>query len=954
MFAEEERKQSLIVNMKSANRQALFLAGFSLLDVAVEILFTLRIGAQLDAIHTEKRTGRFSVGAFRLSQYTFPQSPLDVWITSLFRCALCVGVALGVLYHSICGQRRCSRPAVLRKIRSTLYRRLKRLRIPWGLLTTFVFIYVVGKFLISVEFNLDGTRGSPHEATTTASPSNVSSTSPMMSPSGPPIRKVVVTHPLLWWMLGWNMLSAIVQNIVVYYIGQSVHSQVRESDAMKGRRKSKKSAKASRSDSQGSDAVLLVNGLQEDEEMISLTSESSDSSDDSDSDDEKDDSDSSGSSDSDSDDNEEKKSKKGKRKKSSETDKPSTGSTVAKLLKQSLPDWPLICAATVFLLVATISQSLLPLYTGKVIDGIAIQKNADEAHRAIIIMLILSVVSAVCSGFRGGIFNLTCARLNIRLRNRLFSSVVRQNMAFFDTTRTGDITSRLTSDTEKMSDLIGLNINVFARSIAKAIGVLFFMFKLSWKLTILTLVCLPVIVIISYVYGNYYEKLSKKVQTSLAKVNDVAEEVCSSMKTVRSFGWEAEEAANYRDKFKTTYKLQIKESVAYAGYQMTTSLLELSSVVALLFYGGYLVLNSELSAGALVSFILYCEELGNCIEDVGDVFTGLMSAAGAAEKVFKWIEREPDPMIVEEKSSPATLKGEVEFQDVSFTYPSRPDCTVLKQVSFTAKPGEVVALVGPSGGGKSSCVSLVERFYQPDSGVILLDGEPLNTFNHKFLHDHISLVSQEPVLFARSIRDNVKYGLPNCTDDKVEEAAVAANAHDFISALPRGYGTSTGEKGQQLSGGQKQRIAIARSLVRQPKILLLDEATSALDAESEHILQQSLVRAMSDCTVLVVAHRLSTVENATRIVVIDEGKVIEEGSHAELLAANGLYAQLVQRQLHHSSDASESDAASMVSAGGSTGHKSKSSVRRRGHRRHRQSTSYGSSSSEEEAPKRRR
>ncbi|XP_065177863.1 ABC-type oligopeptide transporter ABCB9-like [Sycon ciliatum] len=916
--------------MELLSRQSLILLAFSAIDILVETLLTLKIGADFDRTNGLENVGAFSYGAFRISQYHFAISPLDVWITAVLRCAICIGVTVGVLHAARRARLSSSNPASFRKLRTELVVRVRRLQTP-GLLTgVSLFVYLVAKFLFSIEFNSDGTAARnptaspPTTVATMSTTGPVAATTPVASvTSDVHIHVIVRVHPWLWALLAWSLTACIVQLVYVHRVGDKKHSKVRPepSDARsRGNNTLLVNESAVEEDvpllhhcaAESSEAATADS--EDDEQLLGKTAVGSSDSNDSDSsgsDDSDNDSDSADSdSDSGSDSGERRRGDKKKKrttKQDKDLNKPSTWMTVKKLLKQSMPDWMFILGGFFFLIVATIAQSLMPLYIGKVINSIAIDRDADQFHRAIMIMAVLSAVGALGAGVRGGLFSLVCARLNIRLRNKLFGSVVRQDMAFFDTTRTGDITSRLTSDTEKMSDLIGMNINVFSRSIAKACGVLVFMFKLSWKLTIVTMVSLPVVSVLSYMYGEYYKKLSEKVQSSLAKANDVAEEVCSSIKTVRSFAWEAEEADNYSEKLKRTYKLQVKEALAYCGYNSCSQLLEWASVIAILFYGGYLVLNDELSGGYLVSFILYCEELGSCIEDVGDVFTGLMSAAGAAEKVFKWIERKPDTLLEPDKPDCGELRGEVEFKQVSFRYPSRPESTVLKDVSFVARPGEVVALVGPSGSGKSSCMSLLERFYQPDSGTILLDGQPLNMFNHKSVHERVVIVSQEPVLFARSLRDNIRYALPGASDDCVEEAAKLSNAHGFVSTLPRGYSTQAGERGQQLSGGQKQRIAIARGLARQPTVLLLDEATSALDAESEHILQQSLLQAMSDRTIIVVAHRLSTVEHADRIVVIADGCVTEQGTHTELLNADGMYAQLVQRQLRHSSSPSQDD-----------------------------------------------
>ncbi|KAI0227571.1 ATP-binding cassette sub-family B member 9 [Lamellibrachia satsuma] len=517
--------------------------------------------------------------------------------------------------------------------------------------------------------------------------------------------------------------------------------------------------------------------------------------------------------------------------------------------------------------------------------------------RAIIFMVIFSAGSAIAAGLRGGFFKVAMARLNIRIRNHLFSSMLSQEIGFFDTIRTGDLTSRLTSDTSTMSDALSLNTNVFLRSLIKAVGVCVFMFTLSWRLSLITVIGLPIIMGVSNVYGTYYQTLSKKVQDSLAKANEVAEETCSSMRTVRSFANEPAETARYAENLAVTYKLKVKEAFAYAGYVWSNELFELMLVTMTLYYGGHLVVNDLMSGGELVSFILYQIELGSALESISYVYTGLMQAIGASQKVFEFIDRKPLVKPEGGNVRPNKLQGRIEFHNVSFAYPTRPDSLVLKNVSFSVDPGEIVALVGPSGGGKSSCINLLEHFYETQEGSVRIDNVSINDYDHKYLHTKIALVGQEPILYATSVKENIAYGL-DCWDmELVERAAKLANAHEFIMDMKEKYDANTGEKGLQLSGGQKQRLAIARAVIRNPTILLLDEATSALDSESEYLVQEALYKNLKGRTVMIIAHRLSTVEKANRIIVIEKGSVVEQGSHTQLLARGGLYTKLVQRQL---------------------------------------------------------
>ncbi|EDO45926.1 predicted protein, partial [Nematostella vectensis] len=569
-----------------------------------------------------------------------------------------------------------------------------------------------------------------------------------------------------------------------------------------------------------------------------------------------------------------------------------------KLLSYLKPDMGYVALAFFFLVAACAAQIFIPYYTGLVIDGIAIEKNKKKFEMAILTMGLICLGEAICAGFRGAIFRYVASRFNIRINNLLFGSIVNQDISFFDKTKTGEIVSRLTSDTTKMSDQVSLNVNVFLRNVFKGAGVCIFMFKLSWQLSVVTMIGLPLIAFLSEVYGNYYKKLSTAVQDAIARTNEVAAEVVSSMKTVRSFANEQGELNRYKEKNNEVFKLQIKEAVVIGGYNGCTEIMFLAMEVIILYYGGHLVLEGYLTGGNLVSFILYQLELADALEEIGDVYTGLMEAVGAAEKVFKLIDREP-AILNNGKVIPLSCEGAIEFKDVSFSYPTRPDIPVLDNVSFMVEPGQVVALVGPSGGGKSTCINLLEHLYEPTGGEVLIDAVPVKDLDHYYLHNKVSLVGQEPVLFARSIKKNIAYGVEDLADnpETVEHVSRLANAHSFVSGMPKGYDTETGEKGLQLSGGQKQRIAIARALIRNPKILLLDEATSALDAESEHLVQDAIYKNLQGHTVLIIAHRLSTIEKADLIIVIDKGQVAEIGTYSHLIAKDGLFNRLVQRQL---------------------------------------------------------
>ncbi|XP_067112327.1 antigen peptide transporter 2a [Osmerus mordax] len=561
-----------------------------------------------------------------------------------------------------------------------------------------------------------------------------------------------------------------------------------------------------------------------------------------------------------------------------------------RVIRYSRPDAPFLGGAFLFLALAVICEMFIPFYTGKVIDILGTNYQAGEFQYAILFMALFSLGSSLSSGLRGGLFMCMLSRLNKRVRIMLFQALVKQEVGFFENTKTGDLTSRLSNDTKLMSQSVAMNVNILLRGVIKTVGVLFLMVNLSWRLTLVTFIEAPLIAITQKIYNTYYEQLSKEVQDSMALANEVAGEGIAAVRTVRSFRSEGSEGRRYSNRLMQIHKLKIRRDTVRAVYLLVRRLMALGMQVLMLHYGRQLIRVDQMTTGNLVSFILYQEHLGSYIMSVVHMYSNMLNSVGAAAKVFEYLDREP---LVSTKGvlEPDHLTGHVQFQNLTFSYPSRPDAPTLKDFCLELLPGKLTALVGPSGGGKSTCVSLLERFYQPQQGAILLDGRPLESYEHCYLHRKVAMVGQEPVLFAGSVRDNIAYGLEDCPLEKVQEAARRANAHNFICELEKGYDTDVGERGGLLSGGQKQRIAIARALIRDPQVLILDEVTSALDTESEHMVQQTLASCPSQ-TLLVIAHRLKTIEEADQIVVIGEGKVQEQGTHQELMDRKGTYYQL--------------------------------------------------------------
>ncbi|XP_056394464.1 antigen peptide transporter 2 [Hyla sarda] len=563
-----------------------------------------------------------------------------------------------------------------------------------------------------------------------------------------------------------------------------------------------------------------------------------------------------------------------------------------RLVKLSKPDWMFLCPAFVFLTLALIFEMSIPYYTGRMIDILSNKYKETEFLAAVIYMAVLTISSSVSTGCRGGFFIFCLFRLTRRLRVLLFRAFVKQDIAFFETTKTGDISSRLTNDTALVSRSIAGNVNITLRTVIKCIGYYVFMFSISWQLTLLSLFSMPLISIVQSMYNKYHEDLVKRVQDSIASSCDLAKEIVESVKTVQSFAAEEEEVKRYEESLKKTHILQIKRDTVRALYLLIIRIINLAAQVSVLCYGHALILSGKISTGAMVSFIIYQMESNDYLRSLIHMISEITHSAGVASKVFQYLDRVPQ-VSTSGSHRPKDLRGEFEFQNVTFCYPSRPDTPAVQDISFHLPPGSVTALVGPSGGGKTTCVSLLERFYEPQSGEILLDGRPLAEYDHQYLHSKVALVAQDPVLFAGTVKENISYGLNDKSDQQVTAAARQAKAETFISNLEKAYDTDVGDSGAQMGAGQKQRIALARALARKPKLLILDEASSCLDVETEHEIQQS-VQSIPGLSVLIIAHRLRTVQSADQILVLEGGRVVERGNHDELKQRKGTYYKLLQ------------------------------------------------------------
>jgi ABC-type multidrug transport system fused ATPase/permease subunit len=550
-----------------------------------------------------------------------------------------------------------------------------------------------------------------------------------------------------------------------------------------------------------------------------------------------------------------------------------------------------------FLILSSIAGLVYPQFVRWMVDHVLAAKDYQLLNQVVLGLFVALSISMVAGNVRYYLFTLSGERIVLKLREQLYRSILKQEVAFFDFNRTGDLVSRLSSDCTTLQNTVSVNISQGLRNVAQVLGGFAFMFYTSWKLSVVLLVIIPPVAGMAYFFGRRIRVLSKDFQATLAESSIVAEETISGMRTVKSFVQEANEVDRYQGALIKALVLAKKRIRVIAEFMTFAMVLGVCAISFVLWYGGREVITGPLTAGELVQFLLYLFVVAIGVGSLGSLWGDLMAGVGASHRIFEIIEREP--AFADVGNSPTVGQGEVEFSHVRFAYPTRPDLEVLSDLSFKVGAGQVVALVGMSGGGKSTIASLIPRFYDPSAGTIRFDGRPLTELKSSWLREQVGIVSQEPVLISSTIEENIRYGNPRATHAEVMDAARSANTLEFIEKFPEGFNTLVGERGIQLSGGQKQRVPIARALLKNPKLLILDEATSNLDTASEHLVQDALKILMKGRTTIVIAHRLATVRDADVIFVISGGKIAQQGKHEELAAdKNGIYYKLLQRQFN--------------------------------------------------------
>nr|WP_152092555.1 MULTISPECIES: ABC transporter transmembrane domain-containing protein [Rhizobium] len=557
----------------------------------------------------------------------------------------------------------------------------------------------------------------------------------------------------------------------------------------------------------------------------------------------------------------------------------------------------MVAGAIISLVIAAVTSLALPVAVRRMIDH-----GFDQADRGLIdsyfvAIMIMALLLAAASALRYYFVISIGERIVSDMRREVFDHVTRLSPSFFDVNQSGEIVSRLTADTTQIKSAVGATASVALRNLILCLGAVIMMIVTSPKLSSIVLIAIPIIVLPLVSFGRSVRKRSRAAQETLAQASAYANETIAANRTIQAYNGENAAALRYGSAVEDAYqaaRAAIKSRSLLTGFAIA---MVFGSIVAVLWVGAQNVLAGTMSAGTLGQFLLYSVIAGSSLGSLSEVWGELSQAAGAADRLGELLA-EVSPIVPPANPLPLPQppQGRVEFSDVHFSYPSRPNRSALHGLSFSVKPGETVAIVGASGAGKSTIFSLLLRFYDPQKGHVALDGVDARDVLPDALRERIAIVPQDTTIFAASIHDNIAFGRPGASRDEVRAAAIAAQADEFISRLEQGYDTQVGERGVTLSGGQRQRVTIARAILKNAPILLLDEATSALDAESETLVQKALEGLMEARTTLVIAHRLATVLKADRILVLDQGRIVEEGTHQSLIRHGGIYAKLARLQ----------------------------------------------------------
>ena len=568
-----------------------------------------------------------------------------------------------------------------------------------------------------------------------------------------------------------------------------------------------------------------------------------------------------------------------------------------RLFKYVKPNAGIFAIGLIFLLLSSLASMVFPYFTGQLVDA-AKSDLVEDINKIALILLGVFFLNAVFSFFRIYLFAIVTQKTLAALRQDTYNHLIKLKMAFYSERRVGELTSRISSDISLLQETLTTTIAEFLRQILViiiGIGLLTF---ISGKLTLLMLALVPVVIVIAIIFGKKIKGLSKEAQDKIADSNVIVEETLQGIATVKAFVNEAFEYLRYKKKTDDVIAISLKAAIWRGAFASFIIFCLFGSIVAVIWYGVILVQEDALSVGDLFTFILYSVFVGASLGGIADLYSQLQKAIGATENLMEILDEEQESSQDAQKENIEVQSGAIEFENISFSYPNRSDVSVLNNLSFSIESGQQVALVGPSGAGKTTITALLLKFYEATSGNIKVDGKNIDDYKLEKLRSSMAIVPQDVVLFGGTIYENILYGDPSASKEEVRAAAKKANALEFVEEFPEQFETLVGERGVQLSGGQRQRIAIARAILKNPKILILDEATSALDSKSENLVQEALDALMKGRTSLVIAHRLSTIKKADKIVVLKDGALAESGTHDELIVKeDGLYRDLKTLQV---------------------------------------------------------
>ena len=561
-----------------------------------------------------------------------------------------------------------------------------------------------------------------------------------------------------------------------------------------------------------------------------------------------------------------------------------------RLLLLLLPYKKKLIIGTFFLIAASATNLAVPLYIRNLVDIVMVEKNLDHLNNIAIAISLLFLIQLICQTIHNYLFDVTEKRVISDFRIKLFNHLHKMSVSYFVKRRTGDVMSRMTNDVTTIENIVtDLPATMIQQSI-RLLGGIIIIIYMNWKLTFMVLILAPALALFARVFGRKLKILSTEIQDKLAVSTTILEENISCYQVVKSFVRDQLESRRFSEAIEDSFISARKRVIISAFFGPSIGFIAFSTSLVLLWYGGREVITGHISPGELIAFILYATIIAGPMGSFARMYTRLQEGLGASKRLFELLDTESEVRSLPNAQIMPKISGGIEFDNTCFHYQENRE--VIKHVSFSVKPGQTVALVGPSGAGKTTLIRLLHRFYDPTRGEIRVDGIPLKNVELSSYWKQIGIVPQETILFGDSIEMNIKYAKDGATDEEIIAAAKAANAHSFIMECPEQYKTIVGEKGIRLSAGQRQRIAIARAILKNPSILILDEATSALDNESEVLIQEALERLMQNRTSIVIAHRLSTIHNAEKILVMDDGAIVEFGSHSELMKQKGLYHRL--------------------------------------------------------------